>query len=237
MDSQAFYIAFTTFFATVGPVDLAAVFASLTTGMAAKQQFRTALRGVLIAGLVLLIFALFGNSILNSLGISAAAMRISAGILLLFIGLDMVYARSTGGTSTAQDEQQEAESKSDIAIFPLALPLIAGPGAIGATILLMSDARGDFAAQGIVLAALLSVMLLTLLCLAMANPLQRLLGVTGMHVVTRVMGILLCALAVQFVLDGLRESDLFSDNFSDSAAGHASATQAVIDSSKPPTDV
>jgi multiple antibiotic resistance protein len=203
-------VSFTTFFATVGPIDVAAMFAAMTAGANPRARRVMALRGTLIATLVLLTFALMGDLLLASLGISLEALRIAGGILLLLIGIDMVFARSSGGTSTTEDEAREALTRRDISVFPLATPLIAGPGAMGAAILLMADAAGDIRHQAAVIGALLLLMLLTLLLLLLAGKVQRLFGVTGMHVISRVFGVLLSALAVQFILDGIRHSGLFN---------------------------
>jgi multiple antibiotic resistance protein len=167
-----------------------------------------AIRGSLIAGGILLVFALFGESLLSTLGISLAALRTSGGILLLLIGIDMVFARSSGGTSTTDEETQEAEQKQDISVFPLATPLIAGPGAMGAVILLMANAEGDWKAQATIIACLLAVLIMTFVALLGATYIQKLLGVTGLQVISRIMGVLLSALAVQFVFDGIRQSGL-----------------------------
>lgn len=203
-------VAFATFFATVGPADVAAMFAALTVDDSAAERRRTAIRGTLIATGILVFFALAGRLMLSSLGISLPALRIAGGILLLLIGIEMVFARSSGGTSTTAEETQEATAKTDIAVFPLATPLIAGPGAMGAAILLMSDAGGVFLLQAAVFGSLIAVMLITLIGMLLATQLQRFLGVTGMHVITRVLGVLLAALAVQFMLDGLMNSGLFA---------------------------
>ena len=137
-----------------------------------------------------------------------AALRISGGILLLLIGIDKVFARASNGASTSKAEQQEAEIKEDISVFPLATPLVAGPGAMGATILLMTDVKGNLSHQAAVIGAMLAILLLTLLALLFASKLQKLLGVTGMHVVGRIMGVLLAALAVQFILNGIVQSGI-----------------------------
>lgn len=202
-------VAFATFFATVGPPDVAAMFAALTADDTPQMRRRIALRGTLIATIILVFFALAGELMLSTLGISLPALRIAGGILLLLIGIEMVFARTSGGTSTTEEEEREAAGKQDITVFPLATPLIAGPGAMGASILLMSDAQGDFLLQGAVIVALLAVLLVTLIGMLLASPIQRVLGVTGMHVITRVLGVLLTGLAVQFVLDGLAQSGLF----------------------------
>jgi multiple antibiotic resistance protein len=201
-------LAFTTFFATISPLSVSAMYAALTVTASADERRRMAIRGTLIAATILLGFALLGEYLLSGLGISLAALRISGGILLLLIGIDKVFARSSNGASTSEAEQQEAEIKEDISVFPLATPLLAGPGAMGATILLMADVKGNLAHQATVIAAMLAILLLTLLTLLFANKLQKMLGVTGMHVVGRVMGVLLAALAVQFILDGVAQSGL-----------------------------
>jgi multiple antibiotic resistance protein len=184
------------------------MFAALTAGSTPRERRAAAIRGTLVAGGILLAFALFGEWLLAGLGISLAALRTAGGILLLLIGIDMVFARSSGGISTTTDETREAEQKKDIAVFPLATPLIAGPGAMGAAIVLMANAKGDIGLQSMVVAALLVVMLLTFGALMAASQIQRLLGVTGLHVITRVLGVLLCALAVQFIFDGIGQSGL-----------------------------
>jgi len=201
-------VALATFFATIGPLDIAAMFAALTAHQSAEQRRSMAVRGTLIGGGILLTFALVGETLLASLGISLAALRAAGGILLLLIAIDMVFARHSGGTSTTDEEEQEAITKDDISVFPLATPLIAGPGAMGAAILLMVNQEGDLVKQGIILASLLAILLLTLVSLLLASKIQRWLGVTGMHVITRVMGVLLAALAVQFMFDGIAQSGL-----------------------------
>lgn len=207
---EQFIISFTTLFATIGPLDTAAMFAVLTANASSREKRATAVKGTLIAALILFSFALFGEVLLNRMGISLAALRTGGGILLLLIGIDMVFARSSGGTSTTGDEQREAIDKPDIAVFPLATPLIAGPGAMGAAILLMANVKGDSQLQAIVLLSILAILIVTLLCLLLATQTHRLLGVTGMHVVSRVFGVLLTALAMQFIFDGIAESDLFN---------------------------
>ena len=201
-------VAFATFFATIGPVDVAAMFAALTSGDAPERRRHMALKGSVIAAGILLLFALAGETLLSHLGISLAALRTAGGILLLLIGIDMVFARSSGLVSTTADESAEARLKSDISVFPLATPLIAGPGAMGAAILLVADAEGDVARQAVVIGTMLGVVVLTFVLLLAASQVQKLLGVTGLHVITRVFGVLLCALAVQFMFDGIADSGL-----------------------------
>jgi multiple antibiotic resistance protein len=204
-------LAFTTYFATIGPIGVSAMFAALTVSANARARRSMAVRGTIIAGGILLGFALIGEYLLSGLGISLAALRISGGILLLLIGIDKVFARSNSGSTTISAERQEAESKEDISVFPLATPLLAGPGSMGATMLLMADVKGNLSQQATVVAALVAILLVTLLALLSASKLQKLLGVTGMHVVGRVMGVLLSALAVQFILDGITQSGLLGN--------------------------
>ncbi len=201
-------LALATFFATIGPFDVAAMFAALTASQTSQQRRSMAIRGTLIAAGILITFALIGEVLLASLGISLTALRTAGGILLLLIGIDMVFARHSGGISTTDEEESEAIAKADISVFPLATPLIAGPGAMGAAILLMADQQGDVIGQAVVVASLVGIILLTFVSMLLAGELQRWLGVTGMHVITRVMGVLLSALAVQFIFDGVGQSGL-----------------------------
>lgn len=203
-------VAFTTFFVTIGPIEAAAMFAALTHNRTTQHCHSMAIRGTLIAAGILLIFAVLGDWLLSRLGISLAALRTAGGILLLLIGIDMVFARASGGTTTIDAETQEAEHKLDISVFPLATPLIAGPGAMGAVILLIANAQGDLVTQLIVITSLLAVLAITLLSLLGAAYIHKILGISGQHVMNRVLGVLLCALAVQFVFDGIGQSGLLS---------------------------
>lgn len=201
-------IAFTTFFATIGPLDVAIMFAALTANESIQHKRTLALRGVVTAAIILIVFVLVGEVLLNSLGISLAAMRTAGGILLLIIGVQMVFAVSSGAVSTTAEETIEAKTKQDISIFPLATPLIAGPGAMGAAILLSANQQGDISGIFIIIFALLLVLSITFVALLVAGRLQKYFGVIGMQVITRVMGILLAALAVQFIFDGIKQSGL-----------------------------
>lgn len=203
-------IALTTFFATISPLNVAAVFATLTANASSSYKRAMAVRGTLIASGILVLFAMVGETLLTSLGISLAALRTSGGILLLLISIEMVFVRTSGGTSTTDDEDQEAVGKQDISVFPLATPMIAGPGTMGAAILLMANTQSDITMQAIVITSLLVVMLSTFIALLLASQTQKVLGVTGMKVISRVMGVLLSALAVQFIFDGVKQSGLLS---------------------------
>ncbi len=206
---ETFILSFTAFFATVGPIDVAIVYAALTGRVTAAAKKSMAIRGVAVAGLILFSFAVFGQMLLDNLGISLAALRTAGGILLTLIGIDMVFARHSGGVSTTETEESEARGKNDIAVFPLATPLIAGAGSMGAAILLMAETEGDFSLQLMVLGALAAVLILTLVALIGAIKIHRIMGVVGMNVVSRVFGVILTALAVQFIFDGLADSGLF----------------------------
>jgi len=200
-------VAFTTFFATVGPPDVAAIFAALTARDAAPVRRHYALRATGIAGLILLFFAVFGRILLESFGITLPALRTAGGLLLFLIAVDLVFARDSGGVSTTTAEVAEAETRQDISVFPMATPLIAGPGTIGAAIVLVADAEDTLEAL-VVVAMLMAVLAITYTMMRVALGVQKVLGVTGVHVISRVMGLLLAALAVQFVFDGLMASPL-----------------------------
>lgn len=199
-------IAFTTFFATIGPLDVAISFAALTAGYSSAERRATAIKGTLVASGLALVFVLFGKTVLALFGISLPALRIAGGLLLFLIAVDMVFARHSGGTSTTSEENHEAAGRPDISVFPLATPLIIGPGAISAVILLMAEAHGDFVQMALVTAALAVNLALTFALMLAAGQVQRVLGITGVHVVSRIVGILIAALAVQFVLLGLAET-------------------------------
>ncbi len=201
-------VAFATFFATIGPPDVAVVFATLTLRNTPDERFRLAVKAILVGSAILLFFAFLGKPLLTYLGISLPAMRVAGGILLLLIAIDMVFARHSGATSTTDDEVTEAVGSDDISVFPVATPLIAGPGAIGAAILLVAQADGDPMRIVPIIGALLAVLAVTFVLMILAAQVQRVLGMTGVQVVTRVMGILLAALAVQFLFDGIKNSGL-----------------------------
>jgi multiple antibiotic resistance protein len=210
MPTSTLLIALTTFFATIGPADLALVFAALTAKNTAVERRVFALRGVLVAGAILLFFVVFGNALLALFGITLPALKTAGGVLLFLISLDMVFARHSGGTGTTNEEEAEARTRQDISVFPLAMPLIAGPGAISATILLVTGAGGDQLKLAAVVGALLLILIATYLSLLVAIPIQRLLGLTGLAVVSRVVGVLLAALSVQFIFDGVKASGILA---------------------------
>lgn len=206
MPIDTLLLALTTFFATIGPADLLLVFAALTQKSTQAERRAMALRGTLIATAILMFFAVFGDAMLKLFGITLPALRIAGGVLLLLISIDMVFARHSGGTGTTPEEENEAQGRADISVFPLATPLIAGPGAISAVILLTTGTGGFTIEWVVVVVALLAILLACYLAMLVAIPIQRLLGLTGLAVVSRVVGVLLAALAVQFLLDGIKAS-------------------------------
>jgi multiple antibiotic resistance protein len=170
---------------------------------------RLAVRAVGIAAGVLIAFAFLGTRLLELLHVGIPAFRIAGGILLLIFSIDLLFARHSGLSSITATEELEAKRSEDIAVFPLAIPLIAGPGSLTAIVLLMSRAAGDRLQSAVVLAMLAIVLMLTLAALLVASQIRRALGVTGVNVVARISGIILAALSVQYVLDGLAEVPLF----------------------------
>jgi multiple antibiotic resistance protein len=196
--------AFVTLLVVVDPLGLAPIYGALTRGFSEKQKRESAIRGTLLGALILYVFALAGDVLLEALGIGLPAFRIAGGLLLFLLALDMVFARPSGMRATTVREQEEESYQQDISVFPLAIPLIAGPGAI-TTVLLYTG--GSSAGQlALFMGVLFVVLVLTLGSLLLAPRVMQLFGETGANVLSRVLGVLLAALAVQFVLDGLHAS-------------------------------
>jgi len=192
---------FLTMLVVVDPVGLVPMFLALASDRAVEERRRLARRAVTIAGAILLAFALIGSWLLRRLGISLGAFQVAGGVLLLWIAVRMVFAEHERETAA---EEAEARSRSDISVFPLAIPIIAGPGSMASIMILVGEARRWPLDLGIVLATTASVLLLCYAALRLSEPLVRLLGRTGVNVVTRVLGMLLAALAVQYVADGAK---------------------------------
>lgn len=190
---------FITLFVIIDPIGLAPLFVALTQGQSAAKRRRVAVTACLVAAGLLTAFGLLGDAVLGFAGISMPAFRIAGGVLLFLTALDMLFERRT-----KRREDQSRANEDDPSVFPLALPLIAGPGAIATMILLTNQNDGDWAWVVTVHVVMLSVVLLTFLFFLMANVIEKALGPVGINVVTRLLGMLLAALAVQFVLDGLR---------------------------------
>jgi multiple antibiotic resistance protein len=203
MDSAFLITAFATLFVVIDPPGLVPLFIALTRGMDDAKRRAMAQRACLIATSLLLMFGIAGETILGFVGISMPAFRIAGGILLFLTALDMLFERRT-----QRREGQHADPDHDPSVFPLATPLIAGPGAIATMILLVGEGGGTWAATGAVLALMAFMMLVTFGFLLASPPLERLLGRTGTIVITRLLGMLLAALSVQFVIDGVRGTGL-----------------------------
>jgi len=194
-----------TFFVVIDPPGCAPIYAGLSSRASAAQRRAMAIRAVGVASAILLVFALFGEVLLSGLGISLASFRIAGGIMLFLIALEMVFEKRTQRREDRAAEVAADPEADDVSIFPMAMPMIAGPGSIATVMLLMARTNG-IQATAVVLAAMATILLLTLVALLAAGPLMRLLGTRIEAVITRLLGVLLAALAVQFVMDGLQVS-------------------------------
>jgi multiple antibiotic resistance protein len=199
---------FAIFFATIGPVETAVLFATLTPKMPRRERAGIALRATAIASVILLVFTLLGQPLLDELGVTISALQTAGGIILLMIALDMIFARPTSAFKLTEPEDVEAQTKDDIAVFPLATPLLAGPGAMSAGILLAANAGGQPLALAMTLAGLGAVMAITLALLLISHELNSVIGITAQRVLMRVFGILLAGIAVQAVFNGIKTSGL-----------------------------
>jgi multiple antibiotic resistance protein len=198
--------AFVNFIVIIDPIGVVPFFIGHTAHLDPAARRATALKSVIIAGIVLLVFTIIGQPLLHYLGVSVAAFRIAGGVLLLLLAIDMVLVKESGIRATTQKEEEEANQRPDIAVFPLAVPLIAGPGAIASVILLQSQNTESLARQAVVAGVMLAVLLLTGLSFLIASRIMKVFGVTGINVMTRVLGIILAALAVSNILEGLKVS-------------------------------
>jgi multiple antibiotic resistance protein len=194
-----------TFLVIIDPPGCAPIFASLTRGTPPAHRRAMAVRSSLIAWAILMFFALLGRPMLHALGISLASFRIAGGILLFFIAFDMIFERRTERREKRAHEIEGTPEAEDISVFPMAIPMITGPGSIASAMLWVSRAE-DIAHVVVVLAAITTVMIITLLTLLAAGPLMRLIGEKVEAMITRILGVILAALAAQFVVDGLKQS-------------------------------
>ncbi|MBB5222306.1 multiple antibiotic resistance protein [Amaricoccus macauensis] len=203
--TEVLVTAFVTLFVIIDPIGLAPIFIALTRGMTRRQRHHVGARALLIGFVILAVFGLFGEGLLGAIGISIPAFRISGGILLFLTALDMLFERRTD-----RRERQSEENLGDPSVFPLAMPLIAGPGAM-TTIILLGTRHSDSTVTMIGIGAvLIAVLVLTYVLFRLSHLIEHALGHTGISVLTRLFGILLAALSVQFVLDGLREYGFLS---------------------------
>ena len=194
-----------TFFVVIDPPGCAPIYAGLSSGASPANRRAMAIRAVLVAAAILFAFAGFGEALLTALGISLDSFRIAGGIMLFLIALEMVFEKRTERREDRAAKIVATHEAEDVSIFPMAMPMIAGPGSIASVMLLMSRNHG-FERIAVVLAALATILLLCLLALLAAGPIMRVLGAKIEAVITRLLGVLLAALAVQFVIDGVRAS-------------------------------
>lgn len=202
---EVFGSALVTFLVIIDPPGCAPIFASLTRGTPGKHRRAMAVRSSLIAWAILMFFALLGRPMLQALGISLASFRVAGGIMLFMIALDMVFERRTQRRESRAQSIEGTPEAEDISVFPMAIPMIAGPGSIASAMLWVSRADGSTEVAA-VLAAITIVMLLTMLALLAAGPIMRLIGEKLEAMITRILGVILAALAAQFVIDGLKQS-------------------------------
>jgi len=212
MDWDFALTAFVTLFVVIDPPGVMVIFASLAAGASGAWRWLMAVKATVAAAFILLLFAFGGEWLLSAIGIGIPAFRTAGGILLFLIGLEMIFEQRTQRRSrsaeqaTSEYDQLHPEhvGREDISIFPLAIPLIAGPGAIASMVLLMGTAEGDTLAQMSIFGALTLVLLLNFVLLVFAGRLMGWLGESASILIARIMGILLCALSVQFVFDGVK---------------------------------
>jgi multiple antibiotic resistance protein len=204
------FSAFATFFATIGPVEAAVLFATFCHGFSRRERTAIALKAVSIAAGIILFFALFGTAILSTLGVTLSALQAAGGIILFIIAIDMIFETRIGGSTMSFSETAEARAKKDeIAVFPLATPILAGPGAMSGAMLLMANSGGNATKQIAVIAALFVVMTLTLVLMLIAQEFRDWISITAQKVIMRVFGILLAAIAMQSLFNGLAGSGVF----------------------------
>ncbi len=191
---------FLTLFVVIDPIGLAPIFVTLAGDRSPKEQVKIARRAILVAGEILLVFAVTGSVLLRYLNISIEAFQVAAGVLLFKIAVDMVFAQRERETEA---EEKEARLREDISVFPLAIPLIAGPGTLASILILVNEASAYSLGLVIVLAIAGIVLAIAYTLLCLSRRLAQLLGQTGINVITRVFGVLLSALAVQYIANGI----------------------------------
>lgn len=207
MDWHFAATAFATAITIIDPIGMIPFTVTSTTHCAPGKRDRIVDQAVFVAAVVMLIMGIVGPAVLDYLGITLPAFGIAGGILLFLIAIDMLFARPSGSRATT-DEEREAQAGENPAVFPLAIPMIAGPGTLATVMLVVNLARGNLVRYAIVFAAYALALGITWLCMRGATRYMHRLGTTGIHVVTRVLGIILAALAVQFVINGLLQTPL-----------------------------
>jgi multiple antibiotic resistance protein len=200
--------AFATAITIIDPIGMIPITAATTAQFDHAKRNRIVDSAVLVAGIVMLVMGLVGPYVFDYLGITLPAFGIAGGILLLLIAIDMLFGRPTGARATSEEERVASESENP-AVFPLAIPMLAGPGTIATVLLLVNLARSNPARDALVVLAYAAALGIAWLCMRGAARYLHKLGTTGIHVVTRVLGIILAALAVQFVINGVVQTPLF----------------------------
>ncbi|NNF66941.1 MAG: NAAT family transporter [Gammaproteobacteria bacterium] len=195
---------FIVFFVVIEPVSLVPMFGALTRGGSMRYRRKMAFKAATLSAIILIVFALAGSFLLDALGIEVDAFKMAGGLLLFMISVDMVFARQSGLRSTTVREQEEAQYREDISVFPMAFPLIAGPGALATVLLMVGEVSGDITAIVGILAVMMSVILLTLALLLTTPLVMRVVGTSGADVISRLLGVVLAALAVQYVTEGIQ---------------------------------
>ena len=204
-DIALFWSAFAVLFVIIDPPGCAPIFATLTDGTSRKHQRIMAFKSVVVAAIILVLFAYFGDFVFTKLGISLDALRIAGGIMLFIIGLNMVFEKRTETREVrAEDLLEETKDPEDISVFPMGIPMIAGPGTMASLLILASEAGNALPQQLAIMGALAVVLFITLVSFLISGPLMKLMGKTFTNVLTRVLGVLLATLASQFVLDGIK---------------------------------
>lgn len=202
---ELFLSAFITLFVVIDPPGCAPIYAGLTKGASPAQARNMAIRATVIAGVILVVFALFGEALLGALHIDLDSFRIAGGLMLFWIAFEMVFEKRTQRREERAEKVAATPEIEDVSVFPMAMPMLAGPGAIASVMLLTSGSTGTPEAL-VVLGALAAVLLITMVALISAGPLMRMFGARVEAVITRLLGVLLGALAMQYIIDGLRGS-------------------------------
>lgn len=195
---------FVLFFVVIEPLSLVPMFGALTRGGEQGYRRKMAFKSIAVSAAIFVIFAIAGEWLLRALGVSVNAFKIAGGLLLFLLAVDMVFARQSGLRSTTVREQDEARYREDVSVFPMAFPLIAGPGALATLLLVLVEQDGDPLMLAIVLGVVFAVLALTLVLLLMTPLVMRVMGTTGANVTSRLLGVVLSALAVQYVVDGIQ---------------------------------
>lgn len=194
---------FVVLFVVIEPITLVPLFGALTRGGEPSYRRRMAIKSIVLSAIIFWVFALAGQKLLDTLGVSIASFKIAGGLLLFLISVDMVFARQSGLRSTTVREQDEARYRDDISVFPLAFPLIAGPGALATLLLLLVELGDNWPELFGLMAMAMLVLAIALVMMLLTSPIMRVMGETGANVVSRLTGVVLVALAVQYVVDGV----------------------------------